>query len=125
MRIGEATSAPPIATLAGLRKSSNMGPDPGRAFRGRPPVQERRKNHRERIAGPIKLIIDAARCTAAAHLGQVLAEGRQIAVAQSAGVAQELWLGFHAFEAGGARKWERQLVVVEHVKDQYVVTAVR
>src|SRR5262245_15979617 len=124
MRIGEATRAPPMATLAGFRKSSNMGTDPGCAFCGCSSVQEGRQNDRERIAGPIELVIDTARSAAAPNLGQVFAQGREVAVAQRAGIAQQLRLGFHAFKAGRTRERKGQLVIVEDMKDQDIVTAV-
>src|SRR5207247_2139675 len=77
----------------------------------------------EVVAGADEGVIDAFLGAAAADLDEILLEGLDVAVAQGARVAQEIGKLLHSFEAGGAREGKDQLVVVEDMEDEHIVTA--
>src|SRR5581483_4887275 len=86
-------------------------------------VQELGKNGVQVVPGLDQGIIDSLSGAAPAHFHEVLFQRFQVALAQRARITNELWQLLHSFEARGAGKGERYLVIIEYMEDENVVPA--
>src|ERR1700730_1664757 len=123
MRIGEATSAPPTTMLAGFRNSSNIRAGLHGRLQRHAMVQELGKDGIEIIGGADERIVDAPARAAATNLNQIFFQGLEISFPQRARITEKVRQLLHAVEPRASGEWKRQLVRVEHVENEDVMTA--